>query len=451
MNILSIFDLLHEQSYQSLLNLHFTENSAKILNIFLLSILILCLSWLIDKLVNLVLTKSLRSFRSDRLQPFFTALINNQVVRKTGHLIPLIVFYNAVPGIFRHFPQLTAPALGFVNILIILLIAGIFKKVFRSVTDIAETRPGFRDKPLESYHQVVSLLLNFIALILIFSQVTGKEVWTFFTAMGAMSAVLMLVFKDTIMGFVASVQVTTNDMVRIGDWVEMPKYGADGDVVEITLTTVKIQNFDKTITTIPTYSLIADSFKNWRGMRETGGRRIKRAINIKMSSVKFLTGDELGKYGRVELLAPVLAEKQKEIDDYNAVRKVDKGIPLNGRNLTNLGLFRQYLTEYLRLHPKLHKQMISMVRQLAPADTGIPLELYVFTATTIWVEYEGIMADIFDHVIASAPYFDLEIFEQPTGKDLGALLKVPPVETGGNSTGGNSTGGNSIGGNSTGR
>lgn len=423
MNILSIFDLLHEQSYQFLLSLHFTENSAKILNIFLLSILILSASWLINKLVNFILTESLKSFKSSRLKPFFSALINNQVVRKTGHLIPLIVFYNAVPGIFRHFPQLTSPALGLVNILIILLIAGIFKKIFRSVTDIAETRPGYRDKPLESYHQVVSLLLNFIALILIFSQVTGKEVWTFFTAMGAMSAVLMLVFKDTIMGFVASVQVTTNDMVRIGDWVEMPKYGADGDVTEITLNTVKVQNFDKTITTIPTYALIADSFKNWRGMSETGARRIKRAVNIKMSSVRFLEDEELEKYRHIQLLAPVLAERQKEIEAYNNNLKADKQIPINGRHLTNLGLFRQYLTEYLRKHPKLNKQLTSMVRQLAPADTGIPLELYVFTATTVWVEYEGIMADIFDHVIAAAPYFDLEIFEQPTGKDLGSMLK----------------------------
>ena len=423
MNILSIFDLLHEQSYQFLLSLHFTENSAKILNIFLLSILILSASWLINKLVNFILTESLKSFKSSRLKPFFSALINNQVVRKTGHLIPLIVFYNAVPGIFRHFPQLTSPALGLVNILIILLIAGIFKKIFRSVTDIAETRPGYRDKPLESYHQVVSLLLNFIALILIFSQVTGKEVWTFFTAMGAMSAVLMLVFKDTIMGFVASVQVTTNDMVRIGDWVEMPKYGADGDVTEITLNTVKVQNFDKTITTIPTYALIADSFKNWRGMSETGARRIKRAVNIKMSSVRFLEDEELEKYRHIQLLAPVLAERQKEIEAYNNSLKADKQIPINGRHLTNLGLFRQYLTEYLRKHPKLNKQLTSMVRQLAPADTGIPLELYVFTATTVWVEYEGIMADIFDHVIAAAPYFDLEIFEQPTGKDLGSMLK----------------------------
>ncbi len=423
-NILSIFDLLHEQGYQFLLSLRFTETSAKILNIFILSILILCLSWLIDKLVNIVLTKSLRSFRSSRLYPFFQALIDNRVVRKTANLIPLIVFYKAVPGIFQSFPQLTSPALIVINVLIITLVVSIFKKIFRSVTDIAETKPGFRDKPLESYQQVVSILLNFIAAILIFSQVTGKEVWTFFTAMGAMSAVLLLVFRDTIMGFVASIQVTTNDMVRIGDWVEMSKYGADGDVIEITLTTVKIQNFDKTITTIPTYSLISDSFKNWRGMRETGGRRIKRAINIKMSSVKFLAGDELEKYRRIELLAPVLAEKQKEINDHNTARKVDKGIPLNGRNLTNLGIFRQYLIEYLRQHPKLHKQMISMVRQLAPTDTGIPLELYVFTATTIWVEYEGIMADIFDHVIAAAPYFDLEIFEQPTGKDLGAMLKA---------------------------
>lgn len=423
MNISSVFDLLYKQTYHFLLSLRLAETNAKILNIFLFAVLLFCLSWLIDKVVNVILTQSLRSFKSSRLQPFFQALIHNRVVRKTANLIPLIAFYNAVPAIFQHFPQLSPPGLTVVNILIISLVVSIFKKIFRSVTDIAETKPGFQDKPLESYQQVVSLLLNFIALILIFSQVTGKEVWTFFTAMGAMSAVLMLVFKDTIMGFVASVQVTTNDMVRIGDWVEMPKYGADGDVIEITLNTVKIQNFDKTITTIPTYSLISDSFKNWRGMREAGGRRIKRAVNIKMSSVRFLAGDQLEKYRRVQLLGPILAEKEKEIDDYNTTFGIDKGILLNGRNLTNLGLFRQYLIEYLRKHPKLHKEMISMVRQLAPTETGVPLELYVFTATTVWVEYEGIMADIFDHVIAAAPYFDLEIFEEPTGRDLVARAK----------------------------
>jgi len=338
-------------------------------------------------------------------------------------MIPLIALYNAVPGIFKHYKQLVTPAYTVVNILIIIFVAGIFKRVFRSVTDIAATKPGYRDKPLESYQQVVNILLNFITLVLIFSLVTGKEVWSFFTAMGAMSAVLMLVFKDTILGFVASIQVTTNDMVRIGDWVEMPKYGADGDVIEITLTTVKIQNFDKTITTVPTYSLISDSFRNWRGMKESGGRRIKRSISIKMSSVRFLQPSDLERFRQIELLGPALEKKAIEIEEYNKARNINKALPLNGRHMTNLGLFRLYLTEYLRQLPGLHQHMTSMVRQLAPNEKGIPLEIYVFTVTTVWLEYEGIMADIFDHVIAAAPYFDLEIFEEPTGRDLGAFFK----------------------------
>lgn len=422
-NISSIFEYLHKVTYNFLLSLNLEKNDAKLLNIFLMILLIFCLSWIIDKVVNIVLTKSFQSLKFGKLRPFFLALINNKVVRKTANMIPLIALYNAVPGIFKHYKQLVTPAYTVVNILIIIFVAGIFKRVFRSVTDIAATKPGYRDKPLESYQQVVNILLNFITLVLIFSLVTGKEVWSFFTAMGAMSAVLMLVFKDTILGFVASIQVTTNDMVRIGDWVEMPKYGADGDVIEITLTTVKIQNFDKTITTVPTYSLISDSFRNWRGMKESGGRRIKRSISIKMSSVRFLQPSDLERFRQIELLGPALEKKAIEIEEYNKARNINKALPLNGRHMTNLGLFRLYLTEYLRQLPGLHQHMTSMVRQLAPNEKGIPLEIYVFTVTTVWLEYEGIMADIFDHVIAAAPYFDLEIFEEPTGRDLGAFFK----------------------------
>lgn len=422
MDILSLFDLLNKLTYKFLLSLGLTAPNAKILNVILLIGLIFGLSWLIDKAINVALTKTLRSLKNSRLRPFFLALISNRVVRKTANLIPLIIFYNAIPSIFRHFPHLTSPGLTVVNLLITLLVISILKKLFRSMTDVAATTKGFKDKPLESYQQVINIILNFIAVILIFSLATGKEVWTFFTAMGAMSAVLMLVFKDTIMGFVASIQVTTNDTVRIGDWVEIPKYGADGDVIEISLNTVKIQNFDKTITTVPTYSLISDSFKNWRGMRDNGGRRIKRAISIKMRSVKFLQNDELEQYRKISLLTHHIDKKKAEINAHNADRQIDKTLPLNGRNLTNLGLFRRYLTLYLQQHPSLHQKMTMMVRQLAPTEKGLPLELYVFTSTTEWVEYEGIMADIFDHVIASAPYFDLEIFEEPTGLDIGAAI-----------------------------
>lgn len=422
MNILSVFDLLYNQTSELLGALNLTDQNAKTLNVLVLILVILSLSWLLDKILNLAMTRSLNSFSKSKMRYFFVALIHNNVVKKTANLIPLIVFYNAVPIILQDFPHLIQAGMALVNILIILLIITIFNSIFRAITDIAETRPGLRDKPLESYRQVISILLKFIAVILIFSQVTGKEVWTFFTAMGAMSAVLLLVFKDTIMGFVASIQVTTNDMVRIGDWVEMPKYGADGDVIEITLNTVKIQNFDKTITTVPTYSLIADSFRNWRGMSDSGGRRIKRALNIKMSSVRFLSLEDLDHFSRIQILGDKLKSKSAEIEGHNQACNADKTLPLNGRNLTNLGVFREYVMLYLSQNPLIHKNMTTMVRQLAPTPTGIPLELYVFTTTTRWVEYEAIMADIFDHVIAAAPYFDLEIFEEPTGRDLSDAL-----------------------------
>lgn len=225
-------------------------------------------------------------------------------------------------------------------------------------------------------------------------------------------------FKDTIMGFVASIQVTTNDIVRIGDWITMPKYGADGDILEINLTTVKVQNFDKTITTIPTYSLISDSFQNWRGMRQSGGRRIKRAINIKQSSIRFLKEEELPQFEQIQLLTSYIQHRQRDIEKHNQRVNADKSLLINGRNLTNAGLFRKYIDSYISNHSGTNKRMNIMVRQLAPTQHGLPIEIYMFANTIIWAEYEHIMADIFDHIIAAAPYFGLQIYEMEGSGDL---------------------------------
>lgn len=221
----------------------------------------------------------------------------------------------------------------------------------------------------------------------------------------------MLIFKDSILGFVASLQVTANDMVRIGDWITMPKYGADGDVIQITLTTVKVRNFDKTITTLPPYSLVSDSFQNWRGMQETGGRRLKRSVHIKQSTIRFIKPEELEQLQKIEQISDYLQAKITEIDKYNKENNIDKSLLINGRNLTNIGLYRQYIYNYLRNHPKVHKELLLIVRQLQPNEKGLPLELYFFTATTVWVEYEAIVSDIFDHITSAATYFDLELFE----------------------------------------
>src|SRR5690606_14217201 len=277
------------------------------------------------------------------------------------------------------------------------------------------------DKPLDSYLQVVNIFMFFIAGIIIFSMVTGKSPWAFLGALGAASAILMLVFKDTILGFVASIQVSTNDMVRVGDWIEMPKYGADGDVIEINLNTVKVQNWDKTITTIPTYYLIIDSFKNWRGMQNAGGRRIKRSINVKISSIRFLSKDEIDRLATIQLLAPYIQERQAEIDRYNEETKVNRSMPVNGRNMTNVGLFRQYINRYVQNHPQIRKDMTMLVRQLQPTEHGLPIEVYIFTSDIRWAVYEDIMSDIFDHLLSAIKYFQLEVFEAPASDDIRSL------------------------------
>jgi len=248
-----------------------------------------------------------------------------------------------------------------------------------------------------------------------FAIITGIPFLNFITGLGAASAVIILVFKDTILGFVASIQVSINDMVRIGDWITFEKYGADGDVIEITLATVKVQNFDKTITTIPTYALISDSFKNWRGMTTSGGRRIKRALFIKQETVKYLTKDEVDSLKKIQLITSYLNSRQEDIDNHNTEKGADKEWLINGRNLTNLGVFRKYIDSYLNNHSAINKDMMIMARQLAPTPQGIPLEIYAFSSDKRWENYEYIMSDIFDHLIAALPYFDLEIFELPSG------------------------------------
>ena len=265
------------------------------------------------------------------------------------------------------------------------------------------------------------IVLWVIGIIFIFSIVTGKPLIKFLVGLGTLSAVLLLVFKDTILGFVASIQVAANDMVRIGDWITIEKYGADGDVFEINLASVKVRNFDKTISTIPTYNLISDSFKNWRGMSQSGGRRIKRAIIIKASSIHFLTNDELAELSKIQLISSYIDSKTDEITTHNTTNDIDKSVLINGRNLTNFGVFRKYIDEYLHSHSAVNKEMAIMTRQLAPTAQGVPLEIYCFSKDKVWKNYEYIMADIFDHILAAIPYFKLEVFELPSSKDLQTL------------------------------
>lgn len=301
--------------------------------------------------------------------------------------------------------------------------------LLNTVEDISVNSPHSRRLPVRGIFQSIKLIASILAIIYAISLIIGKSPAILLSGLGAMTAVLLLVFKDTILGLVAGIQLSANDMLAVGDWLEMPKYGADGDVIDISLTTVKVRNWDKTITTIPTYALISDSFKNWRGMSEAGGRRIKRSIYIDATSVKFLNDQDLEKLRRAQLLSAYIENKVAEIKKYNEENNCDPTSPVNGRRLTNLGTFRAYVTAYLKAHKQIHSGLTQMVRQLQPGPDGIPLEVYAFTSDTAWLVYEGIQADIFDHIFAVIPEFGLRVYQHPTGHDVREVLSVFGTKT----------------------
>ncbi len=348
---------------------------------------------------------------------FDDLLISNKTAKYISHLIPLLFIYKSVPIILNDFVYWESVFGNLVGVYIILLILWIVRTIFNALRDYLKLKPEYSDKPIDSYIQVIMIILWMIGLTVIVSELFNIKANTLFTTLGAVSAIIILIFRDIILGFVASVQVSLNDMVRIGDWITFDKFGADGDVIEINLATVKVRNFDNTTTTIPTYSLISDSFRNWRGMLNSDGRRIKRHLLIKAKSIHFLTEEELVKMKKIQLISKYIEHRQIEIDKFNSFHEVDKSLPINGRNLTNFGLFRKYITCYLENYPSLNKDMILLCRQLQPTAQGIPLEIYTFTKDKKFENYEYIMSDIFDHIIASIGYFDLEIFELSTGKE----------------------------------
>ncbi|WP_313383376.1 mechanosensitive ion channel domain-containing protein [Chishuiella sp.] len=389
-----------------------------------LTVALLLILYVIDFLLRKVLLLIVTKFIQKSETKLDDLLIENKVLRYLIHLVPLVIAKDAIPLIFKGFPNWVNIALQMINITQVITIGLLFSAIFRTFRDFLRTKKSFVDKPIDSYLQVINILVFFVTGILIFSILTGQSPITFLVSLGAASAVLMLVFKDTILGFVASIQVSINDMVRVGDWIEMTKYGADGTVIEINLGTVKVQNFDKTITTIPTYALVSDSFRNYRGMQKAGGRRIKRALNIKMSSVRFLTENEIEELKKIQILREYIVDKTNEIKDYNTNNNVDPTVFANGRRLTNVGLYRQYIKAYTFNSPKIRKDMMFEVRQLQPTEHGLPLELFMFANTILWNEYEVIMADIFDHIIAVVPLFNLEIFESPSSKDVQEIAEA---------------------------
>ena len=369
-------------------------------------------------MVNFLSKKIISNFfvklSSKTTNNFDDYLISNRAQIYISKLIPVLFIYWVIPFWLMGFESLINYTTIFIEIYFILLIIWIIRSFLRSGKDYLKTIESLKDKPIESFVQVCLIVVWFLGILIIFSLITGKEISTFLTAMGALSAVILLIFKDTILGFVASIQLSANDLIRIGDWITMEKYGADGDVIEINLNSVKIQNFDKTITTIPTYKLISDSFKNWRGMSDSNVRRIKRALLIKGSSIKFLSKNDLNELKKIKLIEGYIIRKEKEISEYNFNLKIDDSSLVNGRSLTNLGLYRVYIEEFLDKNPSINSEMTLMCRQLTPTSQGVPLEIYAFSKDQDWKKYEDIMSDIFDHLLASLKTFHLELFELPS-------------------------------------
>ncbi|MGB0274732.1 MAG: mechanosensitive ion channel family protein [Flavobacteriaceae bacterium] len=377
----------------------------------LLSLILLIIAWLLRVFARFLLVSIFHRIAASTKTTIDDTLVENKFPKNISRFVPYF-FLSALVGLWANGNSTVESWLSaIVNVYAVFVTIVAIRSLLRTLKQELQNRPQFKDKPIESYIQVVMIFLWGIGLLLAFSILSGKDLVYFFTGLGALSAVILLVFKDTILGFVASIQIAANDLVRIGDWITMESYGADGTVIEINLSTIKIQNFDNTITTVPTYKLLSSSIKNWRGMSESEGRRIKRPLYIRASSVRFLSDEELTGITKLERFKTVVQEKRAEIEAYNKTLKANTSIPLNGRNLTNIGLFRSYIETYLEQHPSINKNLTVMCRQLAPTPNGIPLEVYAFTSDKMWKNHETISADIFDHILASASFFHLRLFE----------------------------------------
>ena len=406
--------ILHEY----LMEIGMTDENTLILYVLILSLISLVGLYVIDFICKKIIRVVFIRFAKKSKSRFDDILITNRTPKYIAHLIPFSISLLIIPFIFNEFTAISDLLLRLNKMILVLVIVFILRSLIYTVRDYFKTLPKLKDKPIDSYIQVIMMFIWAFSVVSLLALITGRSFMEFITTIGAASAIIILVFKDTIMGFVASIQVSVNDMVRIGDWITFQKYGADGDVIEINLATVKVQNFDMTITTIPTYALISDSFKNWRGMVSSEGRRIKRSININFDSIKFLNKEDIQKLSKIEIISSYVNDRRNDIDGFNLKNNVDKDLLLNGRNLTNIGVFRKYLQTYIETHSAINKDMTIMVRQLDPTIHGVPLEVYAFSSDKEWQNYEYIISDIFDHIISSVKYFDLHIFEMPSSVSI---------------------------------
>lgn len=392
-------------------------------------IALLFFAFVVHRITRRLLMRGARHLAAQTSSTWDDKLIGFRLFRHLSHVVPALIIYFGINA-FDDIPEGTAQLLKNVSVaygvLFVVLATG---ALINALSAIYDDMPVSRERPLKGFFQITKIVIYCAGAVLVIASLVDRSPLLFFSGLGALTAVLLLVFKDTILSLVASVQIATSGILRVGDWVEMPQYGADGDVIDIALHTVRIQNWDKTVTTIPTHRFISDAFKNWRYMSRSGGRRIKRALNLDMSSVRFLQPDEVDRLRNFALLRDYIDDKRQALDDANA--RLDDDGNVNARRLTNLGTFRAYIAEYLRDHAEINDNMTLLVRQLEPGPEGLPMQVYAFTRSTDWGEHERVKSDVFDHLIAIAPEFDIRVFQSPAGNDIKSAFSrnVPTEQT----------------------
>ena len=386
-------------------------------------VVLILLSMTIYALTKKFIVKILHTFFRKTAVKWDDILADHETFNNLAHFIPAVIIRMATPYLFSDYQTLQPFMIKLADIYVLIAATLIAISFLKAVEYMLSQSQAFVNKPLASYFQLLRIVLYIAIFIIILSVLIGKSPMYFLTAFGAMTAIILLIFKDTILGLVASVQISTNDVVRVGDWVEMPKFNADGDVIAINLNTIKVRNWDKTITAIPTFYFITDSFKNWRGMQESGGRRIKRSILFNVHTIKFVDPETRERFKKYTLITDFVTERQSEIEQHNEKDGIDISQLINGRRMTNIGIFRRYVEHYLKQHKGIQQDMTMLVRQLSADDRGLPIEIYCFTNTTSWLEYENIQSDIFDHLFAAASWFDLELYQQPAGSDIAMAIE----------------------------
>jgi miniconductance mechanosensitive channel len=407
-----------------LIGIGFDENSAMLMKGVIIVLGIFILSYIVFLIARRIIVQVLHEIAKRTETTWDDIMVERRVFHRLAYLAPAILIHSLMPSMMVNYETWTLLLQGALKIYMVLIIIIVLDAFFSSMIEIYQNYEISKFKPIKGYIQIMKIIIYLISGIIIISILINKSPVYLLTGLGAISAVLMLIFKDTLLGFVASIQLSSNDMLRPGDWITINKFGADGTVVDINLTTVKIENFDKTITTVPTYSMISDAFQNWRGMQESGVRRIKRSIIINMNSVKFCTPEMLEAFKKIQLISDYITDTQVILEENNAFNNIDDSIVVNGRRQTNLGVFRAYLQAYLNDNENLSKENTIIVRQLQPTEKGLPIEIYAFSNILEWDKYEDLISDIFDHIFAVVPQFELQIFQNPSGSDFKSLINA---------------------------